>query len=181
MASALIPAIVAAASYFKTGDWKTWFYEAPFWVWPALVFALLIWIATALIRTRLKNMNSDGTTIATASVARHGREEVGSLNHADVKWKIMVALPGMGKSLDPQNIPPDRIKIETPPRCPECEAKLEEKETFFARYKWSCVRCSFNTKNSDNYYAERDRAQLLAESIYEEEYDGPVRRGGWLS
>jgi hypothetical protein len=177
----LTPTAIGAASYFKTGDWKAWFSKVPTWVWPAFVFGVLIWIATALIRSRKRSLESNSQSFYAISIPRNGEQEIAELDHAGVKWKVMMALPGLGQSIDPDNIPPDRISIAVPPRCPECKAKLEQEETFWARFRWTCVRCGFKTKNDKSYYSEQKRAQLLAESHYEEQYDGPVRRGGWLS
>ncbi|MCS3751298.1 DNA-directed RNA polymerase subunit RPC12/RpoP [Salinibacter ruber] len=177
----LTPAALGGMSYIKTGDWKTWFTKAPWWIWPALVFGGLIWLSVALIRKRKRDMEENSPSVFAVSVPKHGEQEIAELSHADVKWKIMMALPGLGQSVDPDNIPPDRISVATPPRCPDCGAKLEEEETFWAKFKWACVRCGFSIKNDQSYYSEKERAQLLAESHFEEEYDGPVRRGGWLS
>ena len=98
---------------------------------------------------------------------RWGYTTVGTLNYKGVVWKTRIPSLAPWEDLTPARARASRVDIETPPRCPKCDTELEEQETFVGKYRWTCLRCGFSTKNDMSYYHESVRAETLAQSEWE--------------
>lgn len=90
--------------------------------------------------------------------------------HANVKWPVKVPLPSpiqRYESYEKQRLvlDPDSIIVETPPRCPKCDTKLEEQKRVLKGYKWICAGCGFAARNRDSFYVEAARVEKIAESV----------------
>ena len=164
----LTPVLASVGSKISSGDWLAWANRLPAWgigafflVLSLLVIALLTYRRVARLRERNLPREPEVTSSYTG-----GYEAIGDVVHAGVKWRVMVPMPDRFRVL-----PSHRVKIQTPPRCPQCGAELEEAETFFGSYRWSCIRCSFSVKNAISFEHEVVRAEMLARSEIESPRD----------
>lgn len=58
------------------------------------------------------------------------------------------------------------VHVDYIPLCPECQTELDEKSTFWNKFKWSCVNCDFSIKQKDTQYLIREKVQRIAEGSY---------------
>jgi hypothetical protein len=61
---------------------------------------------------------------------------------------------------------PDRIDVRYEPKCPKCRYELEESDTFFGLFKWSCPKSDFRKLSRHSFYLERKRATILARKAF---------------
>ena len=106
------------------------------------------------------------------SVPRWGYTVVGTLTYKKVVWRVQIPSPPPWEALTLSEARSARVDIDTPPRCPKCDTELEETETFFGSYRWTCLRCGFATKNEMSFYREAVRAEKLAQSWWEKDPKG---------
>ena len=62
------------------------------------------------------------------------------------------------------------IHVDYTPLCPTCKTELNEKITFWNKFKWTCVNCDFSINQKDTYSYIREYVQIIAE--------GEMRRAG---
>jgi hypothetical protein len=57
---------------------------------------------------------------------------------------------------------PEKFSVGYTPLCPECLRRLDEWDTFFGWYRWTCPDCSFKKSFRRSFSTEMKRATLLA-------------------
>lgn len=62
------------------------------------------------------------------------------------------------------------IHVDYIPLCPKCKTELNEKITFWNKFKWTCINCNFSIKQKDSQSNIREDVQVIAE--------GEMRRAG---
>jgi Zn ribbon nucleic-acid-binding protein len=62
------------------------------------------------------------------------------------------------------------VHVDYTPLCPQCKTELQEKITFWNKFKWTCVHCNFSIKQKDSQNNIREDVQIIAE--------GEMRRAG---
>ena len=165
----LTPAAAAIGSRLLTGEWLTWLKAIPWWVFVLFVSAIALWIIGGYVVRRkriLKERNLPAEKFGFA-IPRWGYTSVGNLNYKGVVWRIRIPTPAQSDFWDVSEQRTLRVDIATPPHCPKCDTELEEMETFFGKYKWTCVRCKFSKKNDISWDNEVIRAKKLAQSSWE--------------
>ena len=161
------PILTAFGSYISTGDFRKWFGYIPKWGWIVFGGFIIFWFALILIIRRFKSIH-ERPTVGGISIPPWGYADIGKMQYAGVHWIIMA----------PRNAPwevpeidftPSRIKIRTPPRCPQCGTELEQTRSFWGGYVWSCVGCGFKKRSRDSYYRVEERVERLAKREVERE------------
>jgi hypothetical protein len=170
----LTPAAVLAVSKLKTGDWLAWTTRFP----PALPYwfgiLMALWFGAVAIRHRIRELQGSGIRAWTIRNPIYGWVDVGCVEYAGVKWRIRAARDSLMR-LDPADVQPEDLDVQTPPRCPKCETEIEQVARFWGGYYWGCVRCGFRRKNRDSYFREMERVEKLARREWEMEL---AKRGG---
>lgn len=155
-------------SKLRTGDWLTYLSSKPNMVLLIAAGTVLIW-TVIFVHKRSKNIRQNAV-LGPVSVSRptFGWEEVNEYLFKDVLWPIRVPAEPPWQLLRRTLPSPSDIDVGIPPRCAECKTELEEKETFWGKYKWTCPRCGFSKKNSYSFYAESERVEKLAHRDFRE-------------
>jgi len=163
---ALTPPTILIGSKIQAGDWLTWINTIPSWAYTCFFSFVGFWVIGGWIVRRiraLKERNSPPLPLL-FSVPRWGYTTVGTLSYKNVVWRVRIPAHAPWETLTKLEARRSRVDIETPPHCQKCDTELEESETFFGRYKWTCIRCGFSSKNESNFYREAVRAEKLAQS-----------------
>lgn len=82
--------------------------------------------------------------------------------YADVLWEVYT-------SSRAQISHEQDIQVRVPPKCKNCQTKLEESKGFWGGYMWKCIGCGFSKKNRDYFSKEANRAERLAERQLQEQ------------
>ena len=167
---ALTPTVTLIGSKIQSGDWLTWLKKIPLWVYWLFLGAIIGWILLVALIRRIRYLHKKNLPSLPLgfSIPRWGYVKVGTLNYQDVVWCIRIPAPSPLRNIGVEKVRNPRVDVETPPRCPKCETELEQTETFFGRYRWTCLRCGFSKKNSISFYHEAVRVQKLAQSQWED-------------
>ena len=59
-------------------------------------------------------------------------------------------------------------RVLIPPRCPRCEAELEESRRLFRGYAWRCGGCGFRTESKDSFSQTKAQVERLQRRLREE-------------
>jgi ribosomal protein L37AE/L43A/uncharacterized membrane protein len=158
--SAIISISLTGGSFYSTGNFWNWEFQEPILLtFPSVFICLSIVFLIALYDSHQKAKTGRVRALG-RKTPRLGSIPIGDMPHAGVIWKII------GLKEYPwdtrETITPEQIEIEETPRCPECGTELEQTQTFFKKYLWSCVNCDFNLKNSSGFSIERARARKKA-------------------
>ena len=165
----LTPILASFGSYLNTGDVLNWFNRVPDWGLKVFIGFIGLWIAIVLIRKRFESIKPSGVVVTSAS--RFGYEEIGELDYEGVKWKVIAPLPHPSSFNRSPDLTPSRIRVRTPPRCPECGTKLEESKSFWGGYIWECVGCGFKKRSKESFYTVDDRVEKLAQRDVERDFE----------
>lgn len=160
----LTPPLMLIGSKIASGDWLTWMKAIPSWGFWAFFLVLLPFIVGLLIYRRVARLRERNRPHLPGiiSVPVGGYVTIGTLQHNGVRWRVLNPAPDRWTRERS-----GRIEIDTPPRCLECDAELEEAERFFGGYRWSCIRCPFSVKNDLSFHHEAIRAESHARSEIE--------------
>ncbi len=172
----LVPATLALGtillSKHATGDWLRYLKSMPATGWAVIGGVVTVWILLVGVCRRAKRVRAENDRRGPLcfSVPAFGYQEVNEFRYKEVLWAVRVPAPPpwhFGRSEPPF---PGDIDVATPPRCPKCKTDLEQKKTFWGRYRWSCPRpgCNFAITNAESFYAECERAEKIARSDYRE-------------
>ena len=133
-------------------------------VWTIFVLALMLWFLVLLGLMRARTIRRRSSFSASVVyVPPFGWEPVAELNHGGVLWTVRAPKTHFVRITEEPRIDPQRLNIQTPPKCPECKTELEEDRAFFGGHLWTCIRCEFRKRNKDDYYKEADRALRMLE------------------
>jgi hypothetical protein len=167
--AAILPMFTLFGSKLQSGDWLTWLKRVPSWGYIAFSGLTLGWLALAPVVRRFHHLRERNLPASPGffTIPHWGYVTVGTLAHKNVIWRVQIPAPPPWETLTLAEARSARVDVETPPRCPKCDTALEETETFFGNFRWSCLRCGFFTKNNMSYYREALRAEKLAESCWE--------------
>lgn len=168
---ALLPTFTLLGSKLLSGDWLAWFKRVPSWGYSVFVGLIVAGFLLSPVVRRLRRLRKRNLPAAPLffGVPRWGYVTVGTLNYKNVIWHVQIPAPPPWKGLTPAEARCAAVDVETPPHCPKCDTEVEETETFFGNFRWSCLRCGFVTKNNMSYYKEVIRAEKLARSWWEKE------------
>jgi len=169
---ALTPLVTILGSKLVAGDWLAWIQNIPTWVYPSFFGAIFLWLIANFVARRIFGLRKANlpSLPSVFTIPTFGYVTVGKLDHAGVRWLIRVPAQAPWQGFNEESVRPSEFDIGLPPHCPECDTELEESETFFGGYRWSCIRCSFKTKNKINYYREAIRAEKVAKAQWKDEY-----------
>lgn len=158
---AFLAAIVAILAFYFTYpqkiqpafDFISSLLTNPIFLW-GLLFAILL----SLVILKVKQPKKSGPISFT--IPAHGWREIDVYNFNDVVWPIRVQNDPFGLGRWDKSIL--RIDVDKP-RCPKCNADLEEKEpkTFLGKYLWTCIGCGFYKKNKESFHTESKRVENL--------------------
>jgi len=113
---------------------------------------LLIWVAwTAVSRvaaSRRRRTRASGLYVGRSQMME--RHLLGEVSFAGVMWRVVAWQSWMGGALSPDDTP-DRMEVETPPRCPLCGTELSESQRFWGSWHWRCPRGDFAVRNHRDY------------------------------
>jgi len=59
-------------------------------------------------------------------------------------------------------------RVLIPPKCPQCEAELEESRRLFRGYAWRCGGCGFRTESKDSFTETKAQVERLQRRLREE-------------
>ena len=59
-------------------------------------------------------------------------------------------------------------RVLIPPRCPQCEAELEESRRLFRGYAWRCGGCGFGTESKDSFSQAKEQVERLQRRLQED-------------
>lgn len=168
---ALGPTVTLIGSKIQAGDWLAWLKMIPSWGYTYFFAVTAAWILLGPIVRRVRHLRQRNLPSIPAifTVPRWGYVTVGTLNYRDVVWRVRIPAPPPWEGLSHREAKAARVDVETPPHCPKCDTELEQTETFFGNYRWSCLRCDFSTKNKLSYFHESMRAEKIAQSWWEKE------------
>lgn len=164
-------AIVALGSAISTGSWKQWYRQIPIWGYALFAAAVLVWIVVVRVRSL---RNTDASAVLFARRPLYGWKDIGMLTHANVRWKVLLALSSRYSREDPED-----VEVRAPALCPAefrdsiCDTELDEERRFWGGYTWSCVRCGFRISSKRPQHAEAERGTRLAKS----EFRSRLQRG----
>lgn len=164
----LTPVAIGVGSKIITGDYVKWFKVIHVWI--VLGGAVLFWVIIA-VHKRIKRLQKlrDSPSLSVVSIPVYGWITIGEIEYAGVKWMIRApAPPPFSLSYRGKNISPSDLKVEIPPRCPNCKTELEESPNFWGGYLWKCVRCGFQKKNKESYYKVVRYVEKIARREWEE-------------
>lgn len=162
---ALTPAVTLIGSKLQSGDWLAWITQVPSWAFWLFFGIVVLWLALGLVVRRIKHLRTRNLPPLPMAftIPRWGYVTVGILNYRGVAWRCRIPAPPPWRQLAFETAKSERVDVETPPHCPQCDTELEEQETFFGKYRWICVRCGFVKKNDISFYYEAVRAERLAQ------------------
>jgi hypothetical protein len=168
---AFTPAITLIGSKLQSDDWLAWLRVIPSWIIWAFFAALLTWYLGGIFIRRIKHLkNSNLPSLPMfISIPAWGYTTVGKLPYQGVIWRIRVPAQPPWQRFRWEEAKAERVDVETPPHCPQCDTELEETEMFLGNFRWTCVRCNFAKKNNMSFYHEAVRAEKLAQSHWEKE------------
>jgi hypothetical protein len=153
------PSAIALGSYVNTGNIMNWLIQVPRWVW-ILFFGLnVVWMIAIIVTRRFKEIKKTG--ISGITVSRYGYSEIGTIDYASVKWRVIAPFKEPWGGL--LNYNPKGIRISTPPRCLKCETKIEEEKCFWGGYIWKCPSCNFSKRSKKSYYKVSASAENIAQ------------------
>ena len=159
MVLVLTPSAIAIGSYMTTGNVMDWIYLVPWWGWNLSFGVNTVWIIAIIVTHRLKEIKKPGISVTPFS--SYGYGEIGSIDYADVKWRVQAPFKEpWGGLLD---YTPKRIRISTPPRCPKCETKIEEEKTFWGGYIWKCPTWDFSKRSQQRCYNVSKSVENIAQ------------------
>ena len=116
----------------------------------------------------MKAIEPSGVHGSTGS--RWGYEDIGNIDHAGVKWRIIAPLPPPPSLYRGPDLTPSGIRVRTPPRCPECETQIEESKSFWGGYVWNCPDCDFKKRSKRSYYRVKDNVEKIAQRWVEKQF-----------
>jgi hypothetical protein len=170
----LVPVTIAIGmslvSKSATGDWLRYLGSIPAGGWISVVGVMALWLFLVGTYRRIKRVRAENTRTGPFcfSIPPYGFREVSEYPYKGVLWAVRVPAPPPFhfRQHDPPS--PAEIHIFTPPRCPTCKTDLEQKKTFWGKYRWSCPRpgCGFAVTNPESFSAERGRAEKIVQSDY---------------
>lgn len=163
--------ITFIGSKLQSGNWLTWFRLIPLWVKVAFFGIIGLWLVMSLVVRRIRQLREQNLPALplVLTVSRWGYKTVGKMTHKDVSWRIQIPAPAPWDGIVASGMQSSRVRLAPEPYCPKCETELEETQTFFGKYRWSCLNCDFATKNNMSAYREAIRAEKLAQSWWEKE------------
>jgi len=172
----LTPFITSIVSKVSTDNWSKLFATTPVLVWVILAIIFIPWIVFA-IRHRIKQLHKENWSLKPLRwQPRGGWETIHKIKYAGVVWHVRV--PVQASTFKRRVVLTlDSLDIEIPPRCPDCETKLEETKSFWWWYVWKCVNCGFHKRNRDDCFRVERRVIKLAERWFEEIYQSQVEDG----
>lgn len=97
----------------------------------------------------------------------YGWTKVAKLNYVGVIWRLHAPAPNPYDPFEQNKILPNDIEVDGVPRCPHCETELEENESFWGGYIWSCINCNFKKRNRNSHYEEEKKALKIARRQWE--------------
>lgn len=165
------PVLTLLGSKILSGTWLTWFKIIPFWGYVTFFGLTIGWLLiSAFLRRRriLKEKNTPRFPCVLSGPAL-GYKIVGSLSYKNVIWQARIPASAPWLFPDREHEKFARIDIEVPPHCPKCDTEMEEKETFWGKFLWSCIRCGYKVRNEYSFYSEAVRAEKLAQSHWQEQ------------
>ena len=167
----LTPTFTLIGSKFQSGDWLSWFNVIPSSIYTTFFAFIATWLIIGIVIRRIRRLKERNlpSTPSIFTIPRWGYTTIGTLKYKNVVWRVRIPSPAPWDEFSFQQAQSSRIDIGTPPHCPNCDTELEETETFFGRFRWTCLRCGFSTKNEMGYYHEAVRAEKLAKSWWENE------------
>lgn len=139
-------------SKYITGNWFQWL-QSPYFIGAAIF--LFIFLIISLINRRIQGIKDRINTYTPSYQSpTYGWSDIKTISYCDVNWMIREPIYDTG----PRVIAIDYIEAKMPARCPHCETDLEEKETFFKHYMWSCISCGYKKTNKLSMDTESQRA-----------------------
>jgi len=167
----LTPVIISIASKINTGDWIEWFGLIPKTAGIIFGVVIFLWVIIIVIRNWVKQLQEldAGPVLFARSSYGFGWIPIGKLNYAGVVWRVRAPATSSWKHFGHLDISPSSIEVETPPRCPKCETKLEQSHSFWGGYVWRCAECDFQKRNRDSYYRVAERAEKIASRKWEKQ------------
>lgn len=169
---ALTPAFTLVGSKVQSGDWLTWLNVIPSGVYTIFFTLVGIWLIAGFTIRRIRRLKERNlpSLPSVFTVPQWGYTTVGKLQYKNVVWRVQIPSPApWDGGLTFSEAHSSRVDIDTPPHCPKCDTELEETETFFGNYRWTCLRCGFTSKNEMSFYHEAARAEKIAQSSWEKE------------
>ena len=145
-----------------------WFKQIPFIGRVGFVLFRFFWSGIVLVRKRLKAIEPSG--IPASSASRWGYEDIGNIDYDGMKWRVIAPLPSPPSLYRGPDLTPSRIRVRTPPRCPECETKIEESKSFWGGYVWKCPDCDFKKRSKRSYYRVKDNVEKIAQRWVEKQF-----------
>lgn len=168
----LTPIIISVLSKVTTGNWMKWFSILPKIFWIIFGVFILFWLVIIVIYKRFKKIREyflPGESMVRFPEFYKVINLIKKLDYAGVKWVIIVPERMYDKLSNDslREISSAWIEVDTPPRCPNCEAELEQSLGFFGGYVWKCIVCGFKKRNRNSYYIEVERAKRIAKLLWE--------------
>ena len=142
-------------------------------MWVILAFLLVcsVWCAVALVVRRISRLRqrNQPAVVPAFALPPWGYKTVGELPFRGVIWRMRVPAvsPWQRDLMDESGSDGLRVDVELPPRCPKCGTEIEETETFFGKYRWTCIQCGYAVKNALSYDYEVSRAERLGQARWE--------------
>lgn len=166
---ALAPTVTLIGSKLQSGDWLTWVKAIPSWLYMTFFCIIALWFITGVVLRRIRRLRERNLPSLPSGflIPPWGYTRVGTLPYKGVVWRYQIPAPPPSERLTIAEARSARVELDIPPRCPKCDTELEEIETFFGRFRWSCLRCGFRRKNNLSFYHEAMRAEKLAQSEWE--------------
>jgi len=162
-------------SKILTGNWLELFNRAISGDWRVIISLIILFGLISYIIKKLRETKIYGAPVVAGTTAPLGYTEIGTINYADVLWRIKAPIPSPIPSFLGSSQPSvsDVIAV-SPPLCPDCKTELEQsRRCILPGYTWRCVKCGFTKNNRDSFDQERDRAERIAKS----EIEKKIREG----
>lgn len=168
---ALTPAFTLLGSKIASDDWLKWLRSMPSWAFWLFFGVIFAWLVIGIIVRRVRHLRArnEPSFPGIIGIPSWGYVTLAKLGHLGVSWNIIVPALPPWETVSLKSVRGAIVDVETPPHCPKCDTELEEAETFFGSYRWSCVRCGFMIKHSSSFYSESTRVQKIARSKWNEE------------
>lgn len=168
------PGIVSLISKIETDNWTALFFKIPIPIKILFIAVTIGWITLIFIKKRMAKLKRKNTSsVSFFFVPAHGYVSVAKADLFGLTW--IVKAPAASRyseeetSLD--NVNPELIKINIPPRCPNCEVELSEKLTLWGKYLIECVGCSFKKRNSECFRDTADKVTKMVRREIEKKYE----------
>lgn len=153
----IIPVVASSLEYVQQGK-----LQVPMWAWVvSAVFIILLGTSWLIVR-RGKFINAlNKKHLPLIAFIPSGWEDLGVEEWSDVLWRVRIPakLPSRNFMDTSPAINLDKIDVQTPPLCKECETELEELNSFWGKYIWNCVGCGFNKKSKLSFFEAADNAK----------------------